>query len=154
MQRILSSKDFLLGILFIAIGIVYGGYAWFKLPLGTALNMGPGYFPFGLALILIAIGIAVAVRTVDAETPTIDFRALPWRAILLISVSTVVFALLARGAGILIATLVTAIVAAFSARAATWVSAITTAVFLAFFSALVFVYGMQLPLGIFGSWFR
>jgi len=153
-QKTITSKDFLLGLVYIVSGILYGGYALRDLPLGTALNMGPGYFPIWLCGFLIIIGLIIAFRSLGEKTEYIDFRTLPWRGIFAISLSVVVFALLARGAGLVISTIVASIIAAWAARTTTWYSAILTAVFLAVFSTAVFVYGMQLPLGVFGVWFR
>lgn len=154
MQKLITSKDFLLGLTYILFGAVYGVYTLQDLPLGTAFNMGPGYFPLWLCGILIILGLIVGYQAFEENVEHINFRTLPWRGIFLITASITVFALLARGAGLVISTMAAAIIAAWAARTTTWLSAVTTAAFLAFFSTLVFVYGMQLPLGIFGVWFR
>ena len=50
-------KDLGAGAFFVFVGLVYGSIAWFGLPIGVALNMGPGYFPIVLSGMLIVLGL-------------------------------------------------------------------------------------------------
>src|SRR5687767_1712762 len=61
MKSLGNNKDFLAGLLMLTIG---GGgfYMALDYPLGSALRMGPGYFPRVLAGILMAFGAFVLVR--------------------------------------------------------------------------------------------
>ena len=52
----IDRKDLGTGAAFIAVALLYGGIAYRSLPVGEALNMGPGYFPLVLCTILAAIG--------------------------------------------------------------------------------------------------
>lgn len=58
---ILRNKDFLGGLLLIAIG---AGAAFIcrSYPMGTPRQMGPGFMPMVLALLLMAIGLVLAIR--------------------------------------------------------------------------------------------
>jgi putative tricarboxylic transport membrane protein len=152
-QRILTSKDFLLGVVYIAIGMVYGTTTLLQLPLGSALNMGSGYFPIILSGALVLIGLVVGFHAVNHHVETIDFRKLPWRAIFLISGATLFFALTVRELGLPISAFLTVMIASFAARATTFLSASVTATLLAAFCSVVFVWGMELPIGLLGTWF-
>jgi hypothetical protein len=151
--RFLTSKDVLLGLIYIGVGVVYAAYTLIELDLGTAVNMGPGYFPMVLSGLIIAIGLAVLIQGLPTwrEKP---FGPVNWRSVITILVSTIVFAMLARPAGMVIATLATAGLASSASRHATIVSSVVTSVLLAFFCTLIFVYGLGLPLGLLGTWFR
>ncbi|MDI6029183.1 tripartite tricarboxylate transporter TctB family protein [Corticibacterium sp. UT-5YL-CI-8] len=151
--KLLSSKDFLLGAFYIAVGAIYGGYTLEDLPIGSALNMGPGYFPLVLSALLIIIGVIVALRTTVMLSDEAAFSNFPWRGFIMISLASIAFALLARGAGIILASIVTVMIASWASREATWKSSMVTSIILAAFCAAVFVYGMGLPLGMLGTWF-
>ncbi len=56
-----SNKDFFAGLLFIAIG-VFAMVVAQNFPMGSAVRMGPGYFPRVLSGIMIAFGLYVMVR--------------------------------------------------------------------------------------------
>lgn len=151
--RFITSRDILLGLIYVGVGLVYGIYALVDLPMGTATNMGPGYFPMILSVLMVLIGVAVVVAGVP-HWRTKPFGAVNWRSVIAISVSTLVFGLLARPAGMIPATIATSLVASLASRHVTWKGAILTAIILAGFCTLVFIYGMQLPIGMFGTWFR
>jgi Tripartite tricarboxylate transporter TctB family len=151
--RMLVSKDILLGLIYIAFGAVYGGYTLRNLDIGTAVRMGPGYFPIVLSALIILIGVIVIFQGF-AHHEQRPFGAVNWRAVGAISLSTVAFALLARGAGMVIATMTAALISSYASRHARWKTSLLTALFLSVFCTLVFVYGMSLPIGLFGTWFR
>ena len=54
----MNLKDCVAGTLFVAIGLLFAVNAWLRLSVGSALAMGPGYFPILLGLILIGLGAA------------------------------------------------------------------------------------------------
>src|SRR4029450_8018657 len=72
-----------------------------RLPMGAALKMGPAYFPTVLGVLLSFIGVISLVRSFVQKGDPIP--AFAWRPLLLITGATVVFGLLVRGAGLVIA---------------------------------------------------
>ena len=59
-----NNKDFLAGLLLLAVGA--GGFLMaLDYPFGSALRMGPGYFPRVLAGILMVFGIFVLIRGIS-----------------------------------------------------------------------------------------
>jgi len=63
-------RDLIAGLLFIAVGGAAALTAW-HYPMGTALRMGPGYFPFLAGCGLTLFGAIVAVRGVAARDQAI-----------------------------------------------------------------------------------
>ena len=61
MVELRNNKDFLAGLLMIGVGAA-GFYMSLDYPFGSALRMGPGYFPSVLAGILVAFGLYVGIR--------------------------------------------------------------------------------------------
>ncbi|MBI5605759.1 MAG: tripartite tricarboxylate transporter TctB family protein, partial [Deltaproteobacteria bacterium] len=92
-----SIKDFLTGLIYITIGsgaiiiALVGDYH-----IGTALKMGPAYFPLFLSMLLVLVGIISLVRSfITPGTPIGSFAV---KGLLLVVASTVLFGLVVRGA--------------------------------------------------------
>jgi Tripartite tricarboxylate transporter TctB family len=144
-----NPKDFLSGLMF----LTFGGGAIFlgqDYEVGQAVRMGPGYFPMLLAGLLCLVGAVCMVRSLAvAGTP---MEKLAFKPLILIVLSTVVFGLLLRHAG-LVAALAASIL--LSALASSQFSARNTAltiVLLTAFCYLVFLKGLGLPIPVLGPW--
>jgi len=64
-----SQKDFVSGLMFTAIG---SGFAWnsaLSYDIGSASQMGPGYFPLVLGLVLVLLGGFIMFFSLVVETP-------------------------------------------------------------------------------------
>src|SRR5262245_2446478 len=88
----------LCGALFVALGAIFAYESW-MLDMGTALRMGPGYFPLLLAFVLLALGIVIIVQATRVKGE--PFGPIAWRGMLLILPAPVVFGLTVRGLGFL-----------------------------------------------------
>jgi putative tricarboxylic transport membrane protein len=157
-MKIGHPKNFWGGVMFAAIGgtfalIAYGlklggtvlisGYA-----MGTAARMGPAYFPFWLGLILFALGLIIAIGGIRGEGgPDSGFPIFHWKPILYILGSVVMFGLILKPVGMLIAGFLVVIVSSmgnpekFHTR-----DVILLGFGLVIFCALVFVWGLKLPI--------
>jgi hypothetical protein len=98
-----GKKDFYAGLIFVFFGLFAivesRGYT-----LGTAANMGPGYFPRILGGILILFGLILFLRSLwSFDGP---LTALALRPVLLVTIAVLAFALLLEPLGIVMATLV------------------------------------------------
>ena len=60
-MRIARARDVLAGLIFIGFGLAFGN-ASAGYPIGTALRMGPGYFPLVLAGCLGLLGAAIVAN--------------------------------------------------------------------------------------------
>jgi hypothetical protein len=100
-MRIRNRRDFVAGALFMLLGIGFAliskGYN-----LGTAKEIGPGYFPFLLGSVLVALGLVVALKSMSARTPETPLKTWRWRPVAWISVSIGVFALALPKLGLLV----------------------------------------------------
>ena len=135
---------FLSGLMFAAIGIVALAIAR-DYPMGTASNMGPGYFPAVLALVLCAIGIAsVALSIKTAEERDVpEWPALPAIAI---AVGVLAFGLLVTQAGLVIASAVLLCCLSYNRITTRPVEFIVLTLGLIVFSSLLFVKALGIPL--------
>jgi Tripartite tricarboxylate transporter TctB family len=145
-----NPRDFWTGLIFMAVGIAFIVNAQ-DYPFGSARKMGPGYFPILLAGLLIIIGLAMTVRElVTSGAPVGSFAIKP---MLMVTIGTVVFGLAVRWAGLAPAVLVLVLVSAWASQHFRLRAGALLAIGLAAFCALVFVYGLGLPMPVFGPLF-
>jgi uncharacterized membrane protein YfcA len=148
-SKIKSKKDFNAGLMFIALGAIFALVAR-NYPMGTAVRMGPAYFPTILGWLLVLLGIIVFVQsfiTVDDEKPKpMDPRARWW-----ILGSVIAFALLVGpfDLGLVPASLIIVVMSAFGGREFKWREAITSSVILTVACVAIFYYGLGLPFRLF-----
>jgi putative tricarboxylic transport membrane protein len=145
-----STKDFWTGVLYVFFGasavLIAREYG-----MGTALRMGPGYFPTVLGVLLALIGIISLVRSFIATGSPIG--GLAFRGLLLVVGSTLMFGLIVRGAGLAIALPALVIMSAYASVRFRWGPSLALAAGLTLFCVLVFLKGLGVPLPILGSWF-
>jgi hypothetical protein len=142
-MRIKSPKNFWAGLMFIAFGLFAMVGAMINYQLGTAVRMGPGYFPAVLGGILVALGLLVLAESVvveGAKVPSFHFRPL-----LLISVGLVLYGYLLKYAGLVAVTALLVFISAAGGHEFKWKEAAILSVVLIVFSVLVFVKGLTLP---------
>lgn len=142
-------KDFWSGLLYLAVGasavIIAQDY-----PMGTAVRMGPGYFPTVLGYILALIGVVALVRSfIQTGSP---LNGLAVQKSVLIAASVISFALLAEGAGLAVAVVAVVMVSSMGSRYFDWKKSLIVSLGAAAFCALVFVKGLGVPLPIVGPW--
>src|ERR1700704_3215761 len=61
-MRIKSPKDFWAGLMFIGTGLFFAIFAYANYQMGTAVRMGPAYFPFLLGGLLAFLGALVLIE--------------------------------------------------------------------------------------------
>ena len=150
MSVIRNPKDFWAGLIYLLIGLA-ALYIAQDYAMGTALRMGPGYFPTVLGVLLAAIGGVAMLRSFLRKGEPI--ARLAWRETLIVLGATMLFGLLLRGAGLLIALLALVLVSAYASKRFRLKSSLLLAIGLAVFSVLVFIKGLGVPLAVWGKWF-
>jgi hypothetical protein len=145
-----NAKDFWTGVIYLFVGsgalILSRDYG-----MGTAVKMGPAYFPTLLSLLLMVIGIISVIRSfLKSGTP---IGAVAWKGLLLIVASTLLFGMIVRGAGLILALPLLVIVSALASTRFSWKTSLLEAAGITVFCILVFLKGLGLPLPILGSWF-
>ena len=144
-----NPKDFWSGLLFLGVGgavvLLARNYQ-----LGSALKMGPGYFPTALGGLLAVVGlIAVARSFIRPGTAIEPFH---WRLLLIVLGATLLFGVLVRNAGLIAAVAALVLTAAAASVYFRWRVAIALAVGLVIFSVIVFVKALGLPMPLIGPW--
>jgi Tripartite tricarboxylate transporter TctB family len=137
--------DFFSGLLLAAIASVAIIYIW-QLEIGTTREMGPGFFPLGIAAILFAMGLFLCGRGVLVEGAAVD--AIHLRPLGLILLSFLAFAVLVDRFGLIAAILAQVAVANFASTETSLLQSILFGFLLAAFSSVVFVWLLGIPVGL------
>ena len=147
-----AKRDFVCGLVFVAIGLFFALKAWLQLRIGSAVAMGPGFFPLALGLVLLAFGAVICLgsHTAIGGAP----RPIGWRGISLIALAVLTFALTVRPLGMLPSLFAATMIAAFAPRQARLVPALALGTVLTAFNIGVFVFALRLPYPIIGEWLK
>lgn len=146
-----SLKNLLAGLIFVGFGLAFG-YAASNYQIGTALRMGPGYFPIILAVIMVVLGAIIVVQSFLSGTDEIPLGQVPWRGLVLLIGALVFFGFTVRGLGLLPSLFVTVFLAGFASRSNGLVGAFVLAVGLTTLCMVIFIWALGLPLPLFGPW--
>ena len=143
-----NNKDFLAGLLFIAIGAVAVVIA-LDYRMGSAMRMGPGYFPAVLGGILFLFGVYVMVRGIISGAQVKGEWG--WKPLALITLAIVLFGFLMERAGMIPALAAMFFAAAAAGREFRFKEVLLLTVVMSGFAVGVFVYGLKLPYQLFGG---
>lgn len=145
-----SAKDFWAGLIYVFFGscaiIIARDYN-----MGSALRMGPAYFPTLLGAALVLIGAISIIRAFFVEGTPIGGFAL--KGLSLVVVSVALFGLIVRGAGLVVALPLLVVISALGSSRFRWKPTLVMALGLTIFCVLVFIKGLGIPLPVLGPWF-
>jgi hypothetical protein len=139
---LLDNKDFLSGLHF----LFFGGIGWWMArdyPFGSALRMGPGYFPTVLSVMMICAGIWFVIKGIRNHDPVVGNWSI--RALIVLPVSTILFGFLMEESGFVAAMVALVIVSAAAGRDFKWIEVILLTIGLTVACAAGFIYGLGLP---------
>ena len=144
--KILHHGDFNAGVLYILLG---GGFALGarQYPMGTAVRMGPAYFPTMLGWLLFILGLILVVRAFFLHGETL--RKTNFRPLTLILASVIVFGFLLDKAGLIVASFALMVVSALGGWDFRWKEQAVNAVFMTAVNTAIFYYGLALPFKLF-----
>ncbi len=148
--RIPNPKDFWTGVIFVAFGAA-GVLLAREYPFGTSFKMGPGYFPTVLGALLAGVGLLIVLRGLIRSGTAVG--AFAYRELVLVLLGTVLFGLVLRGAGLIVAVLLVVGVSAHASRKFRWGPTVALAVGMAAFCVLVFIKALGMPIPMLGPWF-
>lgn len=142
-MQIKSPRDFWAGLMFIGFGLFFAVWAATNYQMGSALRMGPAYFPAVLGGLLTVLGLAVLGQSLayrGPKVPTMYFRPL-----FFVLAACIAFGYTMRPLGLVVAIGVIVVVSALGGHEFRWKEVIVLLAVLAVFSVLVFVKGLGLP---------
>jgi hypothetical protein len=150
--KVRNLQDFWCGIFFAALGVV-AIYASQEYPVGTALQMGPGYFPVWLGGIMIAFGVVIGGLALrfdgerDQDLALSEWAFRPW---IVLTVALAAYAILMdAGAGFVPSLMVLVIGCALAHKDVRWVETIALSVCVTAGAVAIFSFGLDLPYRLF-----
>lgn len=139
--------DLLSGLLFAVVGLGAATIAS-TYRLGTAMQMGPGFFPLLLCGLIALIGISIVLKEVVSPGASRTFGRIEWRPLIGITAAVVGFALLIDRAGLALAILALVVIARFAGERPNIVEMFVQVAVLLAIAAGIFVYGLRIPVGL------
>jgi hypothetical protein len=141
-----DSGGFVAGLLFVSVGGgaigIASGY-----PIGTALHMGPGYFPVAVGTLLVLVGVASMLRALVVTT--MGAERIAFRPLVVITAAVVVFAAAIDRIGLVPSVFVSALLACAAGTKPRIAEACLIAACLSVMAAGIFFYGLKLPFSLF-----
>ena len=142
-MKIKSPKDFWAGLMFIGVGLFFLVWAITNYQMGTAVRMGPAYFPALLGGLMAVLGGIVLLGSFAISGPPVP--KFQFRPLILISLACVVYGYLMKPLGLVFATLALVFISAYGGHEFKWKEVTILYLLLIVFSVLVFVKGLTLP---------
>ena len=157
-MKIKSQQDFWAGLMFIAFGLFFvvfsvgtpefldnilGTKLIHGYQMGSAVRMGPAYFPVMLGGLLAVLGLIVLVDSLVEEGPAV--AAFHFRPLIFIAISSLAFAYLLKPAGLVVASVALVFISAYGGHEFKWKEVAIVSAVLVVGSVLVFVKGLLLP---------
>ncbi len=141
-MKIKAPKDFWAGLMFIGFGLGFVLVAR-NYDMGTAVRMGPAYFPTVLGALLALLGLIVF-----GQSFTVSGSPLPrfaFRPLIVILIAIALFGVMIRSVGLIPATVVLVVVSSLGNYEFRTKEVLAMAIGLALFAVGVFSYGLGLP---------
>jgi putative tricarboxylic transport membrane protein len=126
--------------------------------MGTTLRLGAGAFPMLLCALLFLLGLAIATIALfkDLKSQRRGHSGYvenwSWRGVILISLPPMLFGLFIRDIGLIVSLFVITLLCTFASRDARLRSSLLLSAILTLFCVGVFVYGLGLPIPLWGRW--
>lgn len=150
--KIKNPQDFWSGVLFFALGAL-AIYLARDYEMGSALRMGPGYFPTWLGGILMGFGVVIgglAFRIEGEDAQALRWREWAWRPWLVLTATLAVFALLMEADFGFVPSIMLLIVGcALAHKDVHWKETLLLSVFVTAGAVAIFSYGLGMPYPLF-----
>ena len=142
-MKIKSPKDFWAGLMFLGVGVFFAVWAVVNYQMGSAVRMGPAYFPAVLGGLMAFLGLIVFTGSFAIEGPKVPTMHL--RPLVMILVANIAYGYLMKPLGLVAATAALVFISALGGHEFKWKEVTILYVVLIVFSVLVFVKGLTLP---------
>jgi putative tricarboxylic transport membrane protein len=143
-----NNKRFLSGLMFLGIGAV-AIYIAQDYPMGSALRMGPGYFPIVLGGIMGLFGIYEIILGLMKPDPLKGNWSV--RALIILPLAAVIFGIMMENFGFIPALIALIFVSAAASKEFKFIEVLISAVIITIASVVVFIYGLGLPYPLFSG---
>lgn len=152
-MRIRNQKSFWSGVLFIAFGVFFAGFAQ-QYDMGSAARMGPAFFPTLLGGLLLLLGVVIGIQGLAIEDAEGKIEPFYFKPLLLVLASVVAFGLLLRPAGLIVSMVVLVIVSSLGGHEFKWRDVLLLSLGLMILMLTVFIYGLSMTIPVLPAFMR
>ena len=143
-MRVRNRQNFAAGAFFAVFGIGCATLAR-SYSMGTTEDIGPGYFPFLVAVLLTLLGTVVCLSSLAPKAEETRIDRLDWRSTLWIAGSAALFAFLLAHLGAVFSTMILVLISSMASHEHSLKGSIASSVVLALLVYFIFVVGLGLP---------
>jgi Tripartite tricarboxylate transporter TctB family len=151
--KIRDQKNFWSGLMFIAFGLFFAGFAQ-RYDMGTAARMGPAFFPTMLGSLMFLLGIAVMIDGLATEHADGKIEPFNFRALVLVLGAVIAFGLLLRPAGLIVSLFVLIGVSSLGSHEFRLRDVLLLSIGLSLLVYAVFIYGLSMTIPVWPSFMR
>ena len=144
--KIANQQDFYAGLMFIAFGVLAIVIAR-DYEMGSAMRMGPGYFPTWLGALIVLVGLIVAGSSFRSVGPRVTPFA--WKPMILLTLAFLVFGWGIDHIGFIPALFAVILMSALAGRRFILKEVIPLSLLLVVVAYGIFIYGIALPFKLF-----
>ncbi len=145
-MKIKSQRDFVSGLMFIVVGVIFAVGAT-NYSMGSSAKPGAGYFPLILSVIMAILGAIVLFKSLTIETEGGDpIGSIAWKPLLVIVASITVFAIALPRLGMFLTIPLLIVMVSFAGDEFSWKGVIGSSIVLTIFSWFVFIWGLGLTI--------
>ena len=142
-MKIKSPRDFWAGLMLIVFGVFALVVAQKDYQMGTAVRMGPGYFPTVLGGILAVLGLSVLIESLAVEGEKV--ARFYFRPLIFILLSCLAFAYLLKPLGVMLSIAALVFIGSYGGHDVRLKEVVLLTVAMVIIAVLVFVKGLTLP---------
>jgi uncharacterized membrane protein len=151
--KIRDQKNFWSGVMFIAFGLFFAGWAQ-QYDMGSAARMGPAFFPTLLGGLMFLLGVIVLIEGLATEHADGKIEPFNFKALVLVLGAVIAFGLLLRPAGLFVALFVLIGVSAFGSHEFKLRDILLLSIGLSLLVYGVFIYGLNMTIPVWPSFMR
>lgn len=145
-MKIKSQRDFVSGLMFIVVGVIFAVGAT-NYSMGSSAKPGAGYFPLILSVLMAILGAVVLFKSLTIETEGGDpIGDIAWRPLLVIVASIAVFGLALPRLGMFATIPLLIVMVSFAGDEFNWKGVVANSIVLTLFSWVVFIWGLSLTI--------
>ncbi len=152
-MKIRDQKNFWSGLMFIAFGLFFVGWAQ-QYDMGSAARMGPAFFPTMLGGLMFLLGVIVTIEGLATEHADGKIEPFNFRALVLVLGSVLAFGLLLRPAGLIVSLFVLICVSSLGSHEFKLRDVLLLSVGMSLLVYAVFIYGLNMTIPVWPAFVR
>lgn len=152
-MKIRDQKNFWSGLMFIAFGLFFVGWAQ-QYDMGSAARMGPAFFPTMLGGLMFLLGVIVTIEGLATEHADGKIEPFNFRALVLVLGSVLAFGLLLRPAGLIVSLFVLICVSSLGSHEFKLRDVLLLSIGMSLLVYAVFIYGLNMTIPVWPAFVR